>query len=157
MTEGTVKVRIPKNVFAGDYVCFEWEGVFYKVKVPVGVQPGKRFTAHLAVSNSTKTQSRTMGISASVRDEGRRAPADEATSLAPLQMSVSGVPKQNASTAAGEHTDSSLKLPSLGSSDAGKNDTTSQRNRAIKKAAVKTPRLAADKPLKWTFSRSECA
>ena len=40
--------------------------------------------------------------------------------------------------------------------DAGKNDTTSQRNRAIKKAAVKTPRLAADKPLKWTFSRSEC-
>ena len=33
------------DVSPGDYVCFEWNGVFYKVKVPVGVLPGKRFTA----------------------------------------------------------------------------------------------------------------
>ena len=33
------------DVSPGDHVCFEWNGLFYKVKVPAGVLPGKRFTA----------------------------------------------------------------------------------------------------------------
>ena len=50
---GTVKVRIPMNIFPGDDVCFEWDSVFYKVTVPVGVQPGKRFTALVSAGSTT--------------------------------------------------------------------------------------------------------